>query len=258
LASNNKKQQNKIAALNKYNTRFDGAKATRTKRKAEVATLQQEVKDLDKAMADATRLRNQENADNTKLSDDNKASANAVAEALAVLRKFYAGKVEVDGSTGFALLQKKDVSPSFDFQEKKTDAAHGIIGILETAQSDFTKVAMETDEDEAQALADYKDFKQKSEIAKAKKNASILGKDSEIKALGAQIGQVKGDIANTEAELNAVNEVLETLRNECANKAMSYEERKQRREAELTGLQSALEILSEENMASSFLQKRRY
>lgn len=252
LAKNTKKQQNKIAALNKYNTRFDKATSRQTQLKAEVATLHQEIKDLDAAMAEATKLRNQENVDNTKVIDDNKASAAAVGEAIAALRKFYAAKVEEVGTTTFSLVQKKEAAPSFDFAAKRGDAAHSIIGILETAQADFTKLAMETEEAEAASLADYKTYMQKSEVTKAKKNASILGKDSEIKSLGVQLAQVKDDISNTEQELAAVNETLDTLKNECANKAMSYEERKQRREAEIAGLNEALEILSAD---TSFLQK---
>jgi chromosome segregation ATPase len=254
LAENTQKQQNKVAALNKYNTRFDSATARQTKVKKEVATLQQEIKELDAAVAEATKLRNEENAENTKTIADNKDSAAAVSEAIAILRKFYAAKVEAVGTTTFSLAQKS-AAPSFDFNAGKTDAAHTILAILETAQSDFSKLAMETEESEAASLADYKTYMQKSEVTKNKKQASILGKESEIKALGVQIAQVKDDISSTEAELDAVNKTLETLKNECANKAMSYEERKQRREAEIAGLQNALEILSEDNM--SFLQKRK-
>jgi predicted RNase H-like nuclease (RuvC/YqgF family) len=93
---------------------------------------------------------------------------------------------------------------------------------------------------------------QEAEVTKAKKNAAILGKDSELKSLGVQIAQVKDDISTTESELDAVNKTLETLREQCANKAMSYEERKSRREAEIAGLQEALQVLSD---SVSFLQK---
>merc|ERR1719162_966425 len=246
LAKNKKKKENKLAALRKYNTRHDSARARSTKLKSAVATLKKELKDLDAAVAEARKLRNQENTDNTKTIDDNRASAAAVAEATATLRKFYAAKVEAVGDTSFALLQKK-ASPSFDFQAGKTDAAHTIIGILETAQSDFTKLAMETEEAEAQSLAEFKTYTQ---------NAAILGKNSEVKSLAVQITQVKDDINNTESELAAVNQTLETLTNECANKAMSYTERKAHREAEIAGLQEALEILSYEG-GESFLQKKR-
>merc|ERR1719162_164076 len=255
LAKNKKKKENKLAALRKYNTRHDSARARSTKLKSAVATLKKELKDLDAAVAEARKLRNQENTDNTKTIDDNRASAAAVAEATATLRKFYAAKVEAVGDTSFALLQKK-ASPSFDFQAGKTDAAHTIIGILETAQSDFTKLAMETEEAEAQSLAEFKTYTQNAEVTKAKKNASILGKNSEVKSLAVQITQVKDDINNTESELAAVNQTLETLTNECANKAMSYTERKAHREAEIAGLQEALEILSYEG-GESFLQKKR-
>jgi chromosome segregation ATPase len=254
LAENNAKKQKKLAALAKYNTRYDAAQARQTKVKAEIATLSQEIKDLDASVAEATQLRNQENVDNTKVIADNKDSATAVAGAIEVLRKFYAAPVEATGTTTFSLLQKKGASPAFDFAAERGDAAHSIIAILETAQSDFTKLAMETEEAEAAALAEYKTFMQKSAVTKAKKEASIMGKTSEVKSLGVQLAQTKDDIDSTQSELDAVNKTLATLNEQCANKAMSYEERKQRREAELSGLQNALEILSEENM--SFLQKR--
>jgi hypothetical protein len=255
LAENTKKQQNKLAQLAKYQTRHDGAVARSTKLKSEIATLNQEIKDLDAAMAEATKMRNQENVDNTKTIDDNKASASAVAGAIEVLRKFYAAPVEATGTTTFSFAQKKGASPAFDFAAERGDAAHSIIAILETAQGDFTKLAMDTEEAEAASLAEYKTFMQKSEVSKAKKNASVMGKTSEMKSLSVQIAQVKDDIDTTNSELAAVNKTLATLREQCANKAMSYEERKQRREAELAGLQNALEILSEESM--SFLQKAR-
>jgi hypothetical protein len=256
LKKNTKKKENKLASLRKYNTRFDSARARSTKLTKEVATLTQEIKDLDAAVAEATKLRNKENVDNTKTIADNKDSAAAVGEAIATLRKFYAGKVEEVGTTTFSLVQKKEDAPSFDFQAGRTDAAHTIIAILETAASDFTKLAVETEENEATALAEYKKFMQASEVSKTKKNASIMGKSSELKSLAVQISQVKEDIENTNNELDAVNKTLETLQDECANKAMSYEERKQRREAEIAGLQEALEILAFEG-GESFLQKKK-
>ena len=46
---------------------------------------------------------------------------------------------------------------------------------------------------------------------------------------------------------------------DCDAKAMSYEERKQRRDAEIAGLQQALEILAADSgEGESFLQKRSF
>jgi len=114
---------------------------------------------------------------------------------------------------------------------------------------------METTEEEEAATAAYKKFIQESEVSKATKETAIEGKKGEIASLKVQINQVSEDITNTEAELEAVQQTLDTLTKECANKAMSYEERKAAREAELEGLNQALEILSADS-AAEFLQTK--
>jgi len=257
LKKNRAKKANKLAQLRKYNTRYDAANARSQKLKSEVKDLQQQLKDLAKLVKEQTALRNQEHADNTQVIADNKASSAAVAEAIVVLRKFYGEKVEAIGGTGYGLVQTdREAAPSFDFQAKRNDASHSIIAILETAQSDFTKEYQKTEEEEREADANYKKSMQEAEVTKAKKNAAILGKDSEIKSLAVQISQTNDDISGTESELKSVQDVLDTLEQQCANKAMSFEERKTRREAELAGLQEALEILAADN-GESFLQKAR-
>jgi len=236
----------------------------------------QELVDLAKAVKEATSLRNRSNAQNTQVIAD-KASADAVGEAIATLRRFYGEKVEVAGSTSLSLLEqepdeaaaedeekeegekmiwdkKGEEAPTFDFGAGRRDSTHTIIGVLETAQADFTKVAQETEQEEREQAESYKKEMQEAEVTKAKKNALILGKDAEIKTLNVTISMTKDDIDGTTKELDAVMKTLEALNQQCANTAMSYEERKHRREAEIAGLKSALDILSEDNM--SFLQKR--
>jgi len=61
--------------------------------------------------------------------------------------------------------------------------------------------------------------------------------------------ETQSDIDSTSQELSDVNTALTAWQEKCANKAMSYEERKQRREAELAGLKEALEILAPEQAA---------
>lgn len=55
-----------------------------------MASLTQAIADLDAAMAKATDLRNAEKAKNTETVADSKEAQTAVAQALAVLKDFYA------------------------------------------------------------------------------------------------------------------------------------------------------------------------
>lgn len=247
ISKNEKKKEKKIATLAKYNTRFDGAHAKTATLKGQIAELQQALKDMASSIAEATKMRNAEHEENVKVIADNKESAAAVADAIKILREYY-------GSQEEALVQ----APTFS--GKKSDSAHGIIEILETAESDFTKLFMETESSEAEAAESYKKLIQSSEVSKAKKEALIAGKSGEIQSLSVQISQLKDDIANTNSELEAVVTTLVTLHKQCDNKAMSYEERKKRREAEIAGLQQAIEILSPSDASlvqTSFLAPRK-
>jgi len=249
LKENREKKANKVAGLDKYNTRFTGAQAKQTKRKQEIAELNKELKELAEAVKTATEARNKSNVDNTAIVEDNKASAAAVAEAIGILRSFYEG-----GDASGAFVQKGEAAPGVEFSAAKGDASHSIIAILETAQADFTKLFQETEEEEAAELADYKTLMQDAQVTKAKKEAAIMGKTSELKSLKVQLSETQTDIDSTTQELNDVQTALTAWEEKCANKAMSYEERKQRREAELAGLQEALEVLG--GGENAFLQRR--
>ncbi len=83
----------------------------------------------------------------------------------------------------------------------------------------------------------------------------MKNKTSEAKTVEVSLGHHKQDWQTVSAELDAVTEYLEKLKPQCENKAMTYEERKARREAEVAGLQEALTILEGEDIAA-FIQKR--
>merc|ERR1719218_1521 len=78
----------------------------------EIATLTQEVADLDTAMGEATKLRAKEKATNKVTIEDAKAAQTAVAAATAVLKKFYE---KASLATGF--IQTEVVRPRMGTEE---------------------------------------------------------------------------------------------------------------------------------------------
>merc|ERR1719355_461050 len=88
-----------------------------------------------------------------------------------------------------------------------------------------------------------------NKVSKAAKQADAKGKASEIKSLTVSLEHSKEDHASVSAELDAVNSYIDKLRPQCEEKAMSYEEKKAKREAEIAGLKEALEILSGDGLA---------
>merc|ERR1719235_1393621 len=88
-----------------------------------------------------------------------------------------------------------------------------------------------------------------NKIAKATKTAEAKAKQSEVKSITSSLEMSKEDQASTGKELDAVLAYLDKLKPECETKAMSYEEKKAARDAEIEGLKSALDILSGKGIA---------
>jgi chromosome segregation ATPase len=229
-AKSQKARETKTASVEKYQTRLDKAKAAISNLKQESSELQKEIAAIDKATQEATKIRTQEKKDNTKAAKDFKDSAEAVTQAIEVLREFYGG--------GASFVQQPE------FADSNSDSANVIIGILETAQSDFSRLLAETETSEAEAAEAYDTLMQESAVSKAKKEASVKGKTSEVKSLEKNMGDISSDLETASKELDAVLEYIDKLKPQCESKAMSYEERKARRDAEISGLKEALEILA--------------
>merc|ERR1719178_438928 len=113
-------------------TKIDQKKSESAKLKEEVATLQNELAAMAKAKADADALRSEEKAAFDKNSAEMKQGIKGVKMALKVLKDYYAKDASHGSSEG---------------------AGSGIIGLLEVAESDFTKGLTEMTAAEESAAA---------------------------------------------------------------------------------------------------------
>merc|ERR1719236_233653 len=232
-----KSQAEKTATIDKLQTRIDGNSAKIAELTDAIKTLEAEVADIDKAQSEATAIRTKEKTDNLAAIKDFRDSANAVVAAMGVLKSFYEGG---------ALIQTHAVAKRAgrpEFGGAKSDAASGIISVLEVAESDFTSLLAETETAEDAAADAFAKQTEENKVSKATKEADSKAKASEVKSLTVELGHAKEDHASTSSELDAVNSYIDKLRPQCEEKAMSYEEKKAAREAEIAGLKEALEIL---------------
>jgi len=234
MGASRKSQAQKTATIDKLQARIDGNSAKIAELNDAVKTLEAEVADIDKAQAEATKIRNTEKTDNLAAIKDFRDSADAVVAAMGVLKSFYEGGAFVQVS--------KSTRP--EFGGAKSDAASGIISVLEVAESDFTRLLAETETAEDAAADAYAKQTDENKVSKATKEADAKGKQSEVKSLTVELGHAEEDHASTSTELDAVNAYIDKLKPQCEEKAMSYEEKKAAREAEIAGLKEALEILS--------------
>jgi chromosome segregation ATPase len=237
----------KTMKLDTLQTRVDKATSAKAKLEESVKELEADIAALDKGDAEATAIRNQERETYQKSSKDFKDAAEAVTEAIQVLREYYEG----------ALVQTATASAKApQFGGAKSDAASVILSILEMSAEDFTKMYMQVEQEENTAKFEYEKLMQENKESRVAKAAEAKASQSEIKSLDVSIKNGGGDIDILGKELDAVMEYMEKLKPQCETKVMSYAERKSRREAEIEGLKEALSIL--EGEAAALVQTRQH
>merc|ERR550537_1637578 len=169
-----------MATLDKLGARIDGATSTIAENTEAIKTLEAEVAEIDKAQAEATKLRTTEHEDYLKASKDFKDSAEAVAKAIEVLKNFYEGSfIQVKAQTNLKSKQP-------EFGGAKSDTASTIISVLEMSEEDFTTLLAESEATEDEAAKAYTALTDENKISKATKQTEAKGKASEIKSLTVQ------------------------------------------------------------------------
>merc|ERR1712224_744288 len=124
--------------LDKYQARVDKAETGIAELTEQVKELEADLAEIDKATAEATSIRTTEKEDNMKAMKDFKDSADAVISAIGVLKQFYEGGPELlQTNNGEMFIQTSMSSKS---KMKMAGDSSGIIGILEVAEEDFTRL----------------------------------------------------------------------------------------------------------------------
>lgn len=233
--SENEAKRNKLRAEeNKLDTRVERANAG-------VATLKQQIAELNGALAEIAQsqkemdgMRKKEHEEFTKAQKDFNEGLQGIRGALKILREYY--------NEGGAFLQ----APATSVHSASSDSGKGIISILEIAESDFARSIAESSAAEDDSQDVYDKTTQENSVSTATKRANVEGKTQESARLAQLISDASSDREGVQDQLNAVLEYLEKLLPQCTTEPESYEERKARREHEIEGLKSALNILENE------------
>merc|ERR1719336_2054052 len=132
LATNEQTRKEKTDAVEVLHAEIDELEASIAKLTDDIAELTAAVAALDAAMAKATNIATIEDAQEAQT---------AVAQALTVLKEFYAKAGEAT-----ALLQQQPVAPEiFESPYKGMQAENGgVIGMLEVIMSDFARLEADT------------------------------------------------------------------------------------------------------------------
>jgi len=248
MAETKAKRDDKQGEVDDLTTKIDKAAAKIAKLKEEVSVLEKELGEIAAEQKVANEIRANEKAAWAEAKSDFEQGLEGVQMALQVLRDYYAQK---DDAT--ELLQGGDdtgdlgAAMSLAQNTKSSGAAGGIIGMLEVAESDFSKMLAEGSAAEDQAQKEYDTVTEDNRVTTAAKTTEVKYKNKDKKETEAYLEETKSDLGTSQTELGAVLEYWEKLQPQCVAKPEPYEERKKRREKEIAGLKEALAILEEES-----------
>jgi len=245
LSTNEQTRKEKTSAVETLHAEIDQLQASIAKLTEDISELTKAVAELSAAMSKATKLRSEEKATNTETIGDSQEAQTAVAQALTVLKEFYAKAAEAT-----ALVQLKADPEIFDSAYKGMGSENGgVVGMLEVIESDFARLESETKAAEATAQKEYDEFMTDSKVDKAEKSTDIEHKTAKKQDESQALTSKNADLEGTQKELDAALAYFDKLKPSCVDSGVSYEDRVGRRKEEIESLQEALKILNGEDIA---------
>jgi len=246
LSTNEQTRKEKTEAVETLHAEIDQLEASIAKLTEDISELAKAVAELDAAMSEATKLRLEEKATNEATIKDAGEAQTAVAQALTVLKEFYAKAGEAT-----AFMQQQPESPEiFDSPYTGMQAENGgVIGMLEVIESDFARLEADTTSGEATAQKEYDTFMTDSKVDKESKSKDIEHKTAKKQDEEQAHTTKNADLEGTQKELDAALAYFDKLKPSCVDAGVSFDDRVGRRKEEIESLQEALRILNGEDLA---------
>mmetsp|Transcript_2227 Transcript_2227/g.5528 ORF Transcript_2227/g.5528 Transcript_2227/m.5528 type:complete len:682 (+) Transcript_2227:2-2047(+) len=229
--------------VDKTTSRIDKADSTIVQLREKITQVQGELSELESMKGEATANRQMEHEQYLVAKKEYEQGIDGVQMAIKVLKEYY-------GKNSEFLQQQLS-------NDDHSGAASGIIGLLEVAESDFSKLLAEVEADEEEAQQAFDKFVKESKISKIEKSKALEYAKKEKTRVEKSLSELKDDVEAQQDALDANLDFQSKIKKECAQKVETYEERVSRREAELQGLKTALQILEEETADTSFLAVKR-
>jgi cell division septum initiation protein DivIVA len=247
LSTNEQTRKTKTMAVETLHAEIDQLETSIAKLTEEIAEHEKAIVELRKAMEEATELRKKEKEKNLQTIKDAQEAQTAVAQALVVLKEFYAKAAEAT-----ALVQQPaqpTPPPIFEKPYKGMGGeAGGVVGMLEVIESDFARLEGDTQAAEEAAQKEYETFMEDSKIDLEGQTKDAEHKTAKVKNEKQALVVKKQDLEGTQKELNAALLYFDKLKPSCIDAGVTYDQRVARREEEIESLQTALRILNGEDI----------
>jgi len=252
------KEESLEERLKKLSAAIDTKSAKSAQAKADVKEAQTELVKIAKEQAELDKIREDESAAFLETKADLEQGIKGIRQAVTMLREYYSAKDSAaspndpaDAETTFLQISRQPTPPDLTHR-KSSDAAHGIIEILEMTESDFaTSLAKEMSQ-ESDSAREYEEATQENKVEKSTLDQEVKVKTKEFQSMDKRISEMSADRDSAASEQTSVLEYSAKLKDRCIAAPAAYEERKKRREAEIRGLREALEILKNE---AAFMQR---
>jgi hypothetical protein len=192
------------------------------------------------SVAEATSTRSAEKASNAQILKDATTGLTAVKDAIKSLKQYYAT----------AFLQARTVASSNPYQSQ-SDGMTAVFGLLEVIASDFDHTVRATKVAEEAAAREFYKLSTALKVDTKSKETTKTMDIQYLKETNATIKEQNGTLTSKTELLELAKQEHEALKTTtCNNAGMSYEEKKEKRDAEIAGLQQALCMLEADSAAA--------
>lgn len=212
------------------------------------AALRLDVEKLGRAAEEARKERMDSKTRNAASIKEAEESQEALEKALVMLREVYgkapASLLQVD-QTSSDMPAIEGAPETFPDADYVAAPQRGLLELLEVAASSYASAAAELADEEKADEGQFQQF-----VAETRKDTEIKSRElahkqdrRERKQLFLKQGEA--ELATSRDKLGKIAEYLEKLKSQCKAPVLTPEERRQKREEEMTALQEALAALEE-------------
>ena len=210
------KSADKQDDVDKLGTKIEQSKARLAHLTEQTATLREELTDLAQTQLEMDQVRSKEKALFDKTDRDAQDGMEGLRLALQVLRGYYARLGDPAGR------------------------GKQVVSMLEYAKSDIHRRVTVLTGEEEQAVSEYQRVSKDNAVMSATKQHEVETFSADATALQKLLNELTSDHSSAREELDALQEYMAKLQDQCVAKPEPYEERKQKREKEVQGLREAL------------------
>lgn len=249
LATNKETRENKQEEAEQLSSLIEQLTAESAKLTSEIQELSDAIAEIKASQAEATKIRQEEKAVNTKTVADAKEAILAVEKATQILKDFYSSAKEgslLQGGQGLRAEMKQAEKVPYKGMQATSG---GIFGMLEVVLSDFSRLEAQTSHDESAAAAAYEKFMNEADENLAVKTAAVEHKTNSRTVADEKNVASNKQLALTQKELDKAMDYYDKLKEECLDTGLSYDDRKKAREEEIQSLKEALAILNQQDLA---------